>query len=142
MKPWAKQTGFTIVELLIVIVVIGILAVITVVAYNGVQNRGKDSQLDAAVNQLKKSLELYYVDEGVYPPACGSDGTGCNASSLVSYLVPKYLPSLPTTPTTLNYVRGTTSQSYGLLVDYLSQANCKTGVNISTGWWGAGVPIC
>ena len=34
---WAKQAGFTIVELLIVIVVIAILAAITIVAYNNVQ---------------------------------------------------------------------------------------------------------
>lgn len=38
-----KQTGFTIVELLIVIVVIGILAAITVVAYNGVQEQARHS---------------------------------------------------------------------------------------------------
>ena len=39
-----KQTGFTIVELLIVIVVIGILAAITIVAFNGVQQRARDAQ--------------------------------------------------------------------------------------------------
>ena len=51
-----KQTGFTIVELLIVIVVIGILAAITIVAYNGVQNRGKTaSAQSAAVNVTKKA---------------------------------------------------------------------------------------
>lgn len=51
-----KQQGFTIVELLIVIVVIGILAAITIVAYNGVQNRGKlASAQSAAVNVAKKA---------------------------------------------------------------------------------------
>ncbi|MCA9336117.1 prepilin-type N-terminal cleavage/methylation domain-containing protein, partial [Candidatus Saccharibacteria bacterium] len=45
MKTWAKnkKTGFTIVELLIVIVVIAILAAITIVAYNGIQQRSRDS---------------------------------------------------------------------------------------------------
>jgi len=38
-----KQSGFTIVELLIVVVVIAILAAITIVAYNGIQNRAKSS---------------------------------------------------------------------------------------------------
>lgn len=37
-----QNSGFTIVELLIVIVVIGILAAITIVAYNGVQQRARD----------------------------------------------------------------------------------------------------
>ncbi len=39
---WAKHKGFTIVELLIVIVIIGILAAITIVAFNGAQQRGRD----------------------------------------------------------------------------------------------------
>ena len=39
-----RRTGFTIVELLIVIVIIAILAAITIVAYNGLQQRARDSQ--------------------------------------------------------------------------------------------------
>lgn len=134
--------GFTIVELLIVIVVIAILASITIVAYNGTQNRAKDSQLDAAVHDLKGSLELYFADQGVYPTACGSDNAGCNVSSLASYLVPEYLDVMSSTPTTLNYVRGTGGQSYAILIDYLSKANCKTGVKVNSGWWGTGVATC
>lgn len=41
--PRARRGGFTIVELLIVIVVIGILAAISIVAYNGIQNRSNDT---------------------------------------------------------------------------------------------------
>ncbi len=54
---WAKQkhqdtsvtnhTGFTIVELLIVIVVIGILAAITIVAFNGVQSKARFSKMQS-----------------------------------------------------------------------------------------------
>ena len=43
-KLTQKRTGFTIVELLIVIVVIGILAAITIVAFNGIQTRAKNTQ--------------------------------------------------------------------------------------------------
>ncbi|MDN5275377.1 MAG: Fimbrial protein [Candidatus Saccharibacteria bacterium] len=55
---WAKQTskGFTIVELLIVIVVIGILAAITIVAYNGIQNRAKAGAAQVAVSQAAKKV--------------------------------------------------------------------------------------
>ena len=46
MQVWARmKSGFTIVELLIVVVVIAILATITIVAYNGIQNQAKDSAL-------------------------------------------------------------------------------------------------
>lgn len=57
---WAKQkeSGFTIVELLIVIVVIGILAAITIVAFNGVQNRAREARLQSELGSVAKALEL------------------------------------------------------------------------------------
>lgn len=72
MKPWVKRKGFTIVELLIVIVVIGILAAITIVAYNGTQQRARDSQRESDVKTIVKALELYYIDNGKYPAGGGS----------------------------------------------------------------------
>lgn len=51
--------GFTIVELLIVVVVIAILAAITIVAYTGIQNRAKTSAVQSATTQLGKKLLAY-----------------------------------------------------------------------------------
>lgn len=59
--------GFTIIELLIVIVIIAILATITLVAYNGIQNRAYDSAVESDLNNIAKKLELYNVDNSVYP---------------------------------------------------------------------------
>lgn len=56
--------GFTIVELLIVIVVIAILATISIVAYNGIQARANDAKTISAVNQIEKALRLYATDNG------------------------------------------------------------------------------
>lgn len=53
------KSGFTIVELLIVIVVIGILAAITIVAYNGIQSRARDAQRANDTAQIKKALLSY-----------------------------------------------------------------------------------
>lgn len=64
----ADRRGFTIVELLIVIVVVGILAAITIVAYNGIQARARDSSRTSAVRQIQKSLELYRQVNNRYPP--------------------------------------------------------------------------
>ena len=60
-------SGFTIVELLIVIVVIAILAAITVVTYNGMQQRGRDARRISDVMAIKKALELYKTDTGTFP---------------------------------------------------------------------------
>lgn len=67
---WAKQKqGFTIVELLIVIVVIAILAAVTIVAYTGIQNRAKNSGAQTAVSQAVKKIQLYAVDNAETFPA-------------------------------------------------------------------------
>lgn len=58
MIRWAKkQKGFTIVELLIVIVVIGILAAIVIVAFNGIQNRANDTALKSDLANFAKKIE-------------------------------------------------------------------------------------
>lgn len=61
------SSGFTIVELLIVIVVIAILAAITVVAFNGVQGRARDAQRVQDLKSIVKALEIYKVNTGDYP---------------------------------------------------------------------------
>jgi len=62
-----KQSGFTIVELLIVIVVIGILAVITIVAYNGIQNRANNTVVQSDMKSFGTKLEQYFIENGRAP---------------------------------------------------------------------------
>lgn len=62
-----KPHGFTIVELLIVIVVIGVLASIVIVAYNGVQDRARDARRKSDITSVQKKIELYAVTNETYP---------------------------------------------------------------------------
>ena len=57
--PNTYKHGFTLVELLIVIVVIAILASISIVAYNGIQNRAKNVATQSDLRQIEGFLELY-----------------------------------------------------------------------------------
>ncbi len=69
-KTRQQQTGtsgFTIVELLIVIVVIAILAAITIVSFSGIQNSAHDSAVQSDLKQLATKVEMFRVKEGRLP---------------------------------------------------------------------------
>lgn len=97
------KSGFTIVELLIVIVVIGILAAITIIAYSGVQARATDTATLSALTSVNKAVLLYYAQYGEYPKTTaltnGRSDINCKVGTKqadwVPGLVPDFLPSLP-----------------------------------------------
>ncbi len=62
-----KERGFTIVELLVVIVVIGILAAITVVSYTGITARAKTSQAQSNAQSVQSVAEVYFTEKSKYP---------------------------------------------------------------------------
>jgi len=59
--------GFTIVELLVVIVVIGILAAITIVSYTGISAKANIAAISSDLANAKKQFAMYYTEHGVYP---------------------------------------------------------------------------
>lgn len=64
-----KQSGFTIVELLIVIVVIAILAAISVVTFTGIQNRARTSSGQQLASQVETKAQAFYTVAAGYPAA-------------------------------------------------------------------------
>lgn len=70
------RSGFTIIELLIVVVVIAILAAIALVAFNGITKRATNTQIADTVGQYRKALALYKVDYGTLPLMGGPTTAG------------------------------------------------------------------
>lgn len=67
MTKQTRTSGFTIVELLIVVVVIAILAAITIIAYNGIQARANNAAADSLLANVSKKIQAYYTLKGSYP---------------------------------------------------------------------------
>ena len=100
-----QQKAFTIVELLIVIVVIAILAAITAIAYNGIQQRTRDSQRMTDLRTMQKVVEAYYAVNGSYPLPGRGSGTWTGAcsgyggmSEFITGVIPDFTNKLPTDP--------------------------------------------
>ena len=74
-------SGFTIVELFIVVVVIAILAAISIVAYTGIQNRANDAAIRNDLESMAKKIYLATVEAGVFPPGGAAATSSSNPGS-------------------------------------------------------------
>lgn len=102
----SANRAFTIVELLVVIVVIGILASVILIAYNGVSGRARNASLSSDLALAKKQIENFYAVNGYYPTANNCTNTTATEICLKA-----------STGNTITYVPNTTSSpsSYSLL---------------------------
>ena len=78
------QKGFTIVELLIVIVVIGILAALVITTYNGIQQKGRNTERTTDLKALQGQLEAYYVQNTRYPTSTDLGSTSANNVTFIT----------------------------------------------------------
>ncbi len=124
-KLKAKQSGFTIVELLIVIVVIGILAAITIVAYSGITARANGTKAQTNAANTQKVAEAYNADNGYYPATAAAFATGSTSTK-----EPSGITVGITSPTAAN---GLTTVSWECL------SSCTAPVmGGRIGWWNYG----
>lgn len=112
-----KQQGFTIVELLIVIVVIGILAAITIVAYNGIAQKATVAIISGDLSNAMKRLKLDQVElSGAFPPSttAANGGQGLQASPNNTY---QYTVDNSVNPGTFCLTATNSSTSYFITQD-------------------------
>lgn len=135
-KQNTPSTGFTIVELLIVVVVIAILATISIVAYTNIQQRARNSQTAAGVNSYIKAIKLYLVDNASLPVYNGCLGanypsdlcwTGANGNfavngSLDAALAP-YVSTKPVVASKSLRITNAPDDRLGLLYRWVSSSD-------------------
>jgi len=98
-KILSKQKDFTLIELLVVVSIIAVLATIILGALGDARSKARDTKRISELKQLQTSLELYYLDNGVYPSAISSGcATGVWETPLNSLLNGGYISKLPVDP--------------------------------------------
>lgn len=122
-----KRNGFTLIEMLVVISIIGVLTALFLVNFMGARERSSDAARKADLNSMKTALRLYYNDYGSYPDSsengvllgCGPSGTSaCGTSFNTSSTV--YLDQLPED---MVYYQQNSGEGYILGVELLNQAD-------------------
>ncbi len=117
------KSGFTIVELLIVIVVIGILAAITIVAYNGIQQRANNASIISAAKNAIGIINGYVAANSSYPATssgCLTLTSGCVINGTVFGSNTTLNNSLATLGTVPNSIPQNTGNRYGITYSYVS----------------------
>lgn len=131
-KTW-QQEGFTLLELLIVLGIIGILSAIAIPAYRDYIIRGKITEATSNLGDMRIKLEQFYQDNRTYVGACVGGTvaplpTGSNARA--------FTYSCPTLTAATFSVRALGNANEGMSgFDYtIDQSNAKTTASVATGW--------
>ena len=86
-----RQAGFSIVELMIVVAIIGLLAGIGVPSYRDYVNKGKRTEGKAALTAAAARMERYYTQNNCYPSAaCGNPTSADSATALTNAGIPGF----------------------------------------------------
>ena len=120
-----NNRGFTIVELLIVIVVIGILAALVIVTYNGIQQKARDTERKTDIKALQGHMEAYWADNAKYPTLTQVNDASAGGFRQTQF---KGLDGAafadPKNPTSQQLCATSTSNCYGYAV---TPAGCDNG---------------
>jgi prepilin-type N-terminal cleavage/methylation domain-containing protein len=109
----STQSGFTLIELVIVIIILGILLTVVGTTYRGVQAKNRNSQRETAVTTLQGGLETYYAETSMYPTLADLN----NASWVAAHMHDTPTSALRD-PSWSTSVKSCTSNSHSVLIDH------------------------
>jgi len=117
--------GFTIVELLIVIVVIGILALLVITTYSGIQAKARNAKRQSDIAALQTQLEAFFSQNGYYPSLNDMNSQSWLATNMKSLDQEALVdPSNPTQSKTL--ASAPVAKSYSYQVTDSSGNSCES----------------
>ena len=133
-----RRPGFTLVELLIVIIVIAVLAAIAIPKFVNSSARSKEASLHADLKLVRDSIELFHNDTGGYPaaltdlavivaPANGKDSTGAAYPIVPANWKGPYLATVPNDPVSV------VALTYSVTSPTVGQVNSSASGNDSAG---------
>jgi general secretion pathway protein G len=117
-RRFRGQDGFTLIEIMVVILIIGLLALMVVPRLRGVADRAKRTKAQADIQELKQALDRYYLDNGSYPTtdqglqALVSPPTGGRTPT--NYEQGGYIEKLPSDPWGNQYFYQSDGSTYAL----------------------------
>lgn len=122
-----KRNGFTLIELMIVVAVVGILTAIALPSYNSYINRGKITDAIAALADYRIKMEQYFQDNRNYGPASANCDVPVPSSSYFTYscLVGAATPSVAYTVTATS-IAGALGGAAGDYTYSLNELNAKS----------------
>lgn len=119
-----RNSGFTIVELLIVIVVIGILALLVITTYSGIQAKARNSKRQTDAQTIQTQLEAFFSQNGYYPSLTDMNSASWLTTNMKSLDQNALIdPSNPTQSKTL--LAAPAAKSYSYAVSDSSNASCE-----------------
>ena len=107
-----KKSGFTLIEMLIVIVIIGILAAALIPRLSSARGRANDVARKADVAQVATVLVSYQIDKGAYPTWTWC-ANGCELSAIKTDLITAWMSSLPEDPNSTRSFSGIAGLTIG-----------------------------
>jgi type II secretion system protein G len=80
-RRYSPSAGFTLLEILVVMAIIGILSALAVGGFTGSQEKSRDSRRKSDLSQIRNALETYHTDKGQYPLSQSGRILGCGTGT-------------------------------------------------------------
>ncbi len=137
-----NQSGFTIVELLIVIVIIGILAGLVITTFVGIQGRARNSERQTDINSISTQLEGYFAKNSGYPSLADLNSGTWRTNNEVKIGDGDKAFADPSSPTTVT-LSGTVPSAVGNSYSYVpTPANCNSPTTAAAPPVAGTTPYC